>query len=259
VSTPGPPRSAPAAAGLVALDEDHHVHSTFSDDAVSTVAENVRAARERGLRVVVLADHVRQGSAWVPDFVAALRKLQAGPGLQVLAGVEAKILNRAGDLDLPGSLRGVDRVLIADHQYPGDHGPVPPEDMRDALARRRCSAADVIDGLITATLGALERAALPQVAHLFSLLPKMGLDEADVPAPALGYLARGCYRAGARVEVNEKWACPSPRTIRALAAAGVPLVASTDSHDRASVGRYPRVREILAAVPATPVLRASVP
>ena len=239
-----------AASGLVALDEDHHVHSTFSDDAVSTVAENVRAARERGLRVVVLADHVRRGSPWVPDFVAAVRELRPAPDLEVLAGVEAKILNGTGELDLPPSLRGVDRVLIADHQYPGDHGPVPPEDMRDGLERRQCSAADIIDGLIAATLGALERAALPQLAHLFSLLPKIGLDEADVPGSALDHLAQGCYRAGARVEVNEKWACPSPRTIRALAAAGVPLVASTDSHDCATVGRYARVQEILAAVPS---------
>ena len=167
--------------GLVALDEDHHVHSTFSDDAVSTVADNVRAARDRGLRVVCLADHVRQGSPWVPDFVAAVREVRPVPGLEVLAGVEAKILNRAGELDLPASLRGVDRVLIADHQYPGDHGPIPPQDMRDALERRQCSAADVLDGLIAATLGALQRTALPQLAHLFSLLPKMGLDEADVP------------------------------------------------------------------------------
>jgi putative hydrolase len=250
VSTPS---GRPAPGGLVALDEDHHVHSTFSDDAVSTVAENVRAARDRGLRVVVLADHVRQGSPWVPDFVAAVRELPPVPDIEVLAGVEAKILNRAGELDLPPDLRGVDRVLIADHQYPGDYGPVPPEDMRDALERRQCSAADVIDGLIMATLGALDRAALPQLAHLFSLLPKMGLDEADVPGAALDHLARGCYQAGARVEVNEKWACPSPRTIRALVAAGVPLVASTDSHDCATIGRYAKVREILAAVPASPV------
>ena len=190
---------------------------------------------------------------------APIRKLR--PGCEAAwpdrPGAAARILSvlalDAGDLDLPSSLHGVDRVLIADHQYPGDHGPVPPEDMRDALERRQCSAADVIGGLIAATLGALERVALPQLAHLFSLLPKMGLDEADVPGPDLDHLARGCYRAGARVEVNEKWACPSPRTIRALAAAGVPLVASTDSHDCAAVGRYTRVRELLAAVPATPV------
>ncbi len=238
----------------MALDEDHHVHSTFSDDAVSTVAENVRAARDRGLRVLCLADHVRQGSPWVPDFVAAVRELRRPAGIEVLAGVEAKILNAAGELDLPPSLQGVDRVLIADHQYPGDHGPVPPQDMRDALARRQCSAADVIDGLLAATLGALDRVALPQLAHLFSLLPKMGLNEADVPGPALDHLAEGCFRAGARVEVNEKWACPSARTVRALAAAGVPLVASTDSHDCATIGRYQRVRAILDGA-----LRGAVP
>ena len=241
-------------AGLVALDEDHHVHSTFSDDAVSTVAENVRTARDRGLRVLCLADHVRQGSAWVPEFVAAVRGLRPAPGIELLAGVEAKILNVAGELDLPPSLPGVDRVLIADHQYPGDHGPVPPQDMREALGRRQCSVPEVVDGLIEATLGALERVALPQLAHLFSLLPKMGLDEADVPGPALDHLAQGCFRAGARVEINEKWACPSPRTIRALAAAGVPLVASTDSHDRATIGRYQRVRGILDGA-----LRGAVP
>jgi putative hydrolase len=242
---PGPGGGRPRAAGLVALDEDHHVHSTFSDDAVSTVAENVRAARDRGLRVLCLADHVRQGSPWVPEFVAAVGELRPAPGIEVLAAVEAKILNVAGELDLPPSLRGVDRVLIADHQYPGDYGPVPPQDMRDALERGQCPAAGVIAGLIEATLAALDRVARPQLAHLFSLLPKMGLDEADVPGPALEHLARGCLRAGARVEVNEKWACPSPRTIRVLAAAGVPLVASTDSHDCATVGRYDRVRGIL--------------
>ncbi len=238
----------------MALDEDHHVHSTFSDDAVSTVAENVRAARDRGLRVLCLADHVRQGSPWLPEFVDAVREARPAAGIEVLAGVEAKILNVDGELDLPPSLRGVDRVLIADHQYPGDLGPVPPQDMRDALERGQFSATDVIGGLIAATLAALDRVALPQLAHLFSLLPKMGLDEAGVPGPALDHLARGCLRAGAQVEVNEKWACPSPRTIRVLAAAGVPLVASTDSHDCATVGRYQRVRGILDGA-----LRGAVP
>ncbi len=66
----------------MALDEDHHVHSAFSDDAVSTVAENVRAARDRGLRVLCLADHVRQASPWVPEFVAAVRELRPAPGIE---------------------------------------------------------------------------------------------------------------------------------------------------------------------------------
>jgi putative hydrolase len=75
----------------------------------------------------------------------------------------------------------------------------------------------------------------------------MGLAESDVPGPALAQLARAASRAGARLEVNEKWACPSGRTIRAFAAAGVPLVPSTDSHDCAGVGQYAKVRDLLAA------------
>ena len=88
-----PPRSSTSAAtSRVAgmsrsrrFDEDFHVHSTFSDDAVSTLAENVRAARERGLRTLCLVDHVRRDTAWVPEFTAAVARLPgpagaAGPG-----------------------------------------------------------------------------------------------------------------------------------------------------------------------------------
>src|SRR3984957_19709133 len=110
----------------VGLDEDFHVHSTFSDGA-STLAQNVAAARDRGLRTLCLVDHVRQDTAWVPEFTAAVAPYRGQHGLRVLAGVEAKILDTAGHLDLPPGLRnigGIDLVLIADHQFPADNGPV---------------------------------------------------------------------------------------------------------------------------------------
>jgi putative hydrolase len=238
---------------LPALAEDHHVHSAFSDDAASSLDENVRAARRRGLRVICFADHVRRDSPWVADYTAAVAALRPVPGLDVVAGVEAKILDRQGRLDLPGQLPGVDRVLIADHQFPGEAGPVHPRDVRAELVSGQRTAAEVIDGLIAATVLALDQVAVPQLAHLFSLLPKMGVAESEVPGPALAMLAQAARRAGARLEVNEKWACPSPRTIRAFAGAGVPLVPSTDSHDAADVGRYQAVPELLAAAEASRV------
>ncbi len=230
----------------VSLDEDYHVHSTFSDDAVSTLAENMAAARERGLSAVCLADHVRRDSAWVPDFLSAVDALRPVPGLDVLAGVEAKILDRTGRLDLPDRIGGTDLVLIADHQFPAEFGPVHPRRMRDAIARGEATAEEVIGCLIDATAGALRvAAARPQLAHLFSILPKMGLDESAVPDRAIGHLARQARMAGALVEVNEKWACPSARTVRAFAGEGVRLVASTDSHDCRDVGAYASVRRIV--------------
>jgi putative hydrolase len=234
----------------VALDEDFHVHSTFSDGA-STLAENVRAAAERGLATLCLADHVRRDTTWVPDFAAAVQRYRSQPGLRVLAGVEAKILDGSGRLDVPPDLdrcAGIDLVLIADHQFPADNGPVHPDQVRAAISDGAMTAAEAIERLCQATANALRSGAL--LAHLFSLLPKIGLDEAMVPAPLLADLAGQVARAGVLVEVNEKWSCPSARTVTAMAEAGVSVVAGSDSHHRRDVGIYRSVRQTVSAARA---------
>jgi putative hydrolase len=244
----------------VRLDEDFHVHSTFSDDAASTVAENVETARERGLSTLCLADHVRRDTAWLPEFLGAVSAYRQLPGLRVLAGVEAKILDATGQLDLPpslgerdpdpdpdgGSQPAPDLVLIADHQFPGQHGPLHPDRLRTAIGQEELSAQDAIEQLVRATVRAAVRAKntglRPLVAHLFSLLPKAGLAEDQVPPPLLRELAAGLAASQAMVEVNEKWRCPSARTIAALRAARVPIVAGSDSHHCRDIGRYASVR-----------------
>jgi putative hydrolase len=240
----------------VALDEDFHVHSTFSDGA-STLAENVQACRERRLRLVCLVDHVRRDTRWLPEFTAAVDQYRGQPGLRVLAGVEAKILDTAGHLDLPPgpqALDGIDLVLIADHQFPADDGPVHPDELRAALEFGDITSAEAIERLCQATARAATFAAAgaaanarPLLAHLFSLLPKMGLDEAMVPDALLTDLAKRVAHAGAMVEVNEKWSCPSARTVAALADAGVSLVAGSDSHHCRDIGVYHSVGQTVRA------------
>lgn len=244
------------------LDEDYHVHSTFSDDGASTLAENVQAAVERGLRTLCLADHVRRDTAWVPRFAAAVDEYRGQhgrlAGLRVLAGVEAKIWDGSGRLDLPAALDGIDVVLIADHQFPADNGPVHPDEVRSAIEYGGMTAAEAIERLCAATARALPAGTQASggrggvlLAHLFSLLPKIGLDETMVPDAMLADLAKRVAHAGALVEVNEKWSCPSPRTAAALARAGVRLVAGSDSHHCRDIGRYDRwVRPALSAAGA---------
>jgi putative hydrolase len=214
----------------LAFDEDFHVHSTFSDGA-SSLAQNVQAARERALRTLCLVDHVRRDTEWLPEFTAAVAPFKKQQGLRVLAGVEAKILDTSGRLDLPSGLDGIDLVLIADHQFPADGGPVHPAQVQEAIGRGETTAS---------ALDATDRRCV--LAHLFSVLPKMGLDEAMVPEPLLAQLASRVTLAGAMVEINEKWACPSPRTIAAMDHAGVCVVAGSDSHHCRDVGVYRSVR-----------------
>ncbi|GGM17080.1 PHP domain-containing protein [Nakamurella endophytica] len=236
------------AADAALLRGDHHVHSTFSDDGHSTPEENLAAAAVAGLTDLLMVDHVRVSTTYLPGFVAEVRRLTRPAGLRVRVGVEAKILDAAGTVDAPPEVlagrAGLDAVLLADHQFPGPDGPASP---RVVLERRAAglAAADIVDTLVLATGRAVHRVPGPQLAHLFSLLPKIGLDETAVTDEHLTALVADLLATGATVEVNEKWACPGPRVVAALRAAGVPLVASTDAHHSRDVGRYDAVRGVL--------------
>ena len=227
-----------------ALHGDHHVHSTFSDDAVSTLAENVAAASAAGLTTLRLVDHVRRDTTWVPEYLAAVRGLRVPEGLTVLTGVEAKLLDSSGALDIPTLPDGIDRILIADHQFPGDDGPLSPSTVRERIDAG-WSTADVLDQLVDSLIASMRRHPGNQLAHCFSILPKIGLDEAQLGAERIDAWVRAAAETGTLVEVNEKWGCPSAASLTALRAAGAQIVASTDSHDATEVGRYDRVATLL--------------
>jgi len=232
------------------LQGDYHVHSTFSDDARSTVSENLAAASKVGLAEIRLVDHVRQSTTWVADFVTTVSAAPVYTDLTVLTGVEAKILNSRGELDLPPGLivgaGGVDAILIADHQFPGLDGAWTPDETRSRMAAG-LSIPDTLDLLIGATVAAMESVERGQLAHCFSILPKIGLAESDLTDEHLAAWAAAAANTGTLIEVNEKWGCPGPRSLRAALTAGARLVASTDSHLATDVGLYTLVADILTA------------
>ncbi|WP_167052381.1 PHP domain-containing protein [Salinibacterium sp. ZJ77] len=228
------------------LSGDFHVHSTFSDDAVSTLQENVDAAHAAGLTEIRLVDHVRASTTWVPEFVAAVAALDVPAGLTVHTGVEAKILDASGALDIPTGVEGIDRILIADHQFPGADGPWSPATTIERIANG-LTVDDALDLLIGGLTGAMRRHPGNQLAHCFSILPKVGLREDQLGDERLRLWAETAAATDTWVEVNEKWACPGPAALAAARAAGVRIVASTDSHDSREVGRYDRVAQLLGA------------
>lgn len=226
---------------------DLHVHSTFSDGE-STVEENVASAAGHGLHTLGLVDHVRRTTEWVPSFVDAVRSLDGTAGLRILCGVEAKILDTAGTLDLPASLPDLDYVLVADHQMPRPEGPMTPAAVRDAIERGDLTAETVIDDLVEATVASLEHYDRVVMAHMFSILPKCGLTESQVSDAAVRRIAHAVNRHGAIVEVNEKWTCPSSRVMRLLASSDVGITFSTDAHHEMRVGRYEYVAGIACEI-----------
>jgi len=222
----------------VDLREDWHVHSTFSD-GTSTVDENIDEALRVGLTRVMLVDHVRVDTTWVPEFAAAVDTARArAGGLTVSCGVEAKLLDTTGLLDLPSNLpRGL-RIVAADHQVPTPGGPAHPREVSAALESGDLDPLEVTGWIVGSTVSAIERYPRVLVAHLFSILPKIGLDESVITGAQLSRIAQAAARYAAIVEISERWRCPGARTLAVMRSAGVRIVASTDSHALDSIGRY---------------------
>jgi putative hydrolase len=207
-------------------------------------------AEAAGVTTLGLVDHVRVDTTWLPDFVAAVDAVRATTEIEVLCGVEAKMLDRSGRLDLPPDLDGVDYVAIADHQVPFGCGPMHPAEVRGQLERGERSPFAVVAVVVTAMIAALHRFPRSLLVHPFSILPKVGLSEADVPDALLADLADAALRSGAVVEVSERWRCPTPRTTAVLHRAGVPLVISSDSHRSDTIGRYAYALDVVGALDA---------
>ena len=79
---------------------DMHVHSTFSDGR-DRIEDNIAECEELGLTALGCVDHVRVDTDWVPDYVAAVGRLRSETAVQLRCGIEAKLLDTTGALDLP--------------------------------------------------------------------------------------------------------------------------------------------------------------
>jgi len=82
----------------------------------------------------MLVDHVRADTSWVDEFTAAAVVASRGvDGLTVACGVEAKLLDTSGALDLPTGIPAGVRIFAADHQVPTPGGPGHPREIRAGL------------------------------------------------------------------------------------------------------------------------------
>jgi putative hydrolase len=236
---------------MSSVRQDMHVHSTFSDGQ-STIEENVAEAERLGLLELTCVDHVRADTDWLEGYIAAVRRVNATTSVVLRCAIETKLLDTAGNLDLPADVSGVDAIYVADHQVPLADGPHTPKEVKALILNGTLSPAEVIEAIVTSTDNALRRhSPVMVIAHLFSALPKLGLEEHQVPLDLLEGLAEATAQTVAQIEVSERWRCPNTRTLRPFLDRGVQLLLSTDSHRREAIGRYDYCERILCELSDT--------
>jgi putative hydrolase len=219
------------------LTQDMQVCSTFSGGR-NTIEENIAEAERIGLTELACVEYVRADTRWIPAYVAAVRAIRKQTPIVLHCAVEAKILDTYGCLDLPSGLEGIDAVYVASHQAPSPDGPMNPRSTRERIEAEEIDPQMVLRWMVSGTIAALKRHEHTVIARLFSVLPKLGLDEGDVPADSINSLAAAAAESDARIAVNEHWQCPAVRTLRPFLRRGVPLMLSTGSDSSETIGRY---------------------
>jgi putative hydrolase len=219
------------------LLEDMHIHSTFSD-GIHTVEENVRQSETIGLSKICCVDHVRVSTDWLPKFVETVENVRQRTNLTVNCGIEAKILNENGELDIPANTDGVDYLYAADHQVPFGDRFYSPREIREMISEKTVTKNEVINAIVNSTVNVMENYRNIVIAHLFSVLPKIGADENDVSENQLEKLADTAKKTCAVIEIDERWKCPTFRTVTFFQSKNVPIRFSSDSHRKETIGKY---------------------
>lgn len=228
----------------LASTQDMHVHSTFSGGA-NTIEENVAEAERIGLTELACVEQVRGDTRWIPAYVAAIRDSRKRTPIVLHCAVEAKILDIYGCLDLPAELDGIDAVYAASHQAPSPDGPMNPRSTRERIEVEEFDPQMVLRWIVSGTVAAVRRHEHLVIAHLFSVLPRLGLEEGEVSPDLIDSIAIAAAECHAQVVVDEHWRCPAARTLRPFLRHGVPLLLGSDSDDAQTVGRYDYCADVM--------------
>ena len=208
---------------------DTHTHTIISGDAHSTLLENIREGKKRGMQFLCATEHVNSvPRAAAPAYFKSLCALpREFEGVRIVRGVEANIVNYDGQLDMPDDLLDwLDWVIAS---------------MHDVVIRPGTKEEHTKCWLKIA-----ENPLVDIIGHCGD--PRYAFD-LDVVIPAF-------KRYGKVVEINnhsfEGGRVGSPEGCRKVAQAcmkyGVPVVVSSDAHFAGSVGVFDHSLAMLRSI-----------
>ena len=213
---------------------DYHTHSRYSDGDQS-VPEIAEAARRRGLSEVAVTDHgpnvLISGVSDLECYQQLMREIEnlEVPGIKVLAGAEANIIDLDGRLDIPPPIyKQMDVLICGLHPYsiPGNIGDAYRLFGRNHLrhlgpGRRR----KAVNANTKATIAAMENNPVDILSH-----PGLFF-EVDITE-----VSRACIAHEVLFEINCGHHHPRLEDVRVALEAGVDFIINSDAHFNDTVG-----------------------
>ena len=222
---------------------DLHTHTRFFHGkkeirhAVGTVEENVRAARDKGLKMVGISNHgpghltygLKQED--VPELKEAIERIRERYNdIQIFLGVEANIINPSGNLDVPlEDMENYDYVMAGYH-----YGILGEKPIRAGCLHALNWLHSKIGGVPTSKLWNTKRVTEAICTSKPMILTHPG-DKGEFDIEEIAFV---CASKGVWMEINNFHNALSVEGIRAAARYDVTFVIGSDAHTPSEVGCF---------------------
>ncbi len=223
------------------LTADYHTHTPFSHGK-NTVAENVFAAKEKGLKEIAIADHGFSHLAFglrrkdMARLKEEVKKAEEEYGVKVLVGVEANVLGKSGKTDLTKKdYENFDVFLCGYHLLVATDTP---SDFFQMLLRNSLkirASESIVKRNTLAYLNAIKNNPIDAVTHLSYRFP---CDTLEVAKCAADY--------GTYIELNSKKSHLTDEQLNEIAVKSeARFLIDSDAHSADRVGDMKIVKEQL--------------
>lgn len=216
------------------LTADMHTHTVYSHGK-GTVEDNVRAAIEKGLKRIGVADHGPKHLFFPVKWDALLQlrrdvdsmNKKYGSDIEVLMGIEANLLGD-GLTDVPEDDSLFDYVLLGYHKGAFPVDAISRGWTRNILFKQNAARHGERNAMAYAH-------AMDNTKKLFAITHPGIYIPVNIPL-----LAQEAAKHGVALEINESHFNATIKDLQAMKAAGAKLLISSDAHRPGRVGNTPK-------------------
>lgn len=210
---------------------DMHLHSNYSD-GINTLEEMVIAAIEIGLTHITFTDHVWVKSLWVDEYLKHIQRLKIkyADKINIYSGVEAKVIDRKGNIDLNNYYKDkIDFILAAFHRIP----------LGDSRYIRGHEIIEKEDAAIKAWVEAYEKVLSNPVvnvmAHPFAIFKENNI---NISKDIIEHIIMESAKANKIFEINIKRDCLNAEILLLIKKYNLNTSIGSDSHSVEDIFQY---------------------
>ena len=142
-----------------------HIHSNFSDGK-NTIFEMANKAYQLGIKRICFTDHIRKDSEWYKEYILEIERVRKFVPIEICIGVEAKIIDFHGNLDIPDDLPKEVFQIAAIHRITNGEGGYISKNNTDIIQSEYA-----LECWFKALKGLCENDKVSRIAHPFSMIP----------------------------------------------------------------------------------------